>query len=166
MKPTRIHRSHTMPPRLSDRERLLQLQRQLEEATREKEEATKREQEATKREQEATKREQEATKREQEATKREQEATRETTLHEFLHYCHIYLSKPLSVQSDKSKSTGGGTTRTYGKYYPTKLRHWDDFLQSQQGYFNNICHVFQPSWQRAFRRFERRTYYEDLCKNV
>src|SRR5436190_9985841 len=103
------------------------------------------EQRAQREKEEAQERERKAMEGEQRAQREKEEATQNTTLEEYLQYCHTYLSKPFSVQTDKSMSTRGTTTKTDDKCYPRKLCHWDDFIEVQQGYFNTIYNVFHPS---------------------
>ena len=77
-----------------------------------------------------------------------------------------YLLKPFSVQTDKSMSTGGTTTKTDDKCYPRKLCHWDDFIEVQQGYFNTIYNVFHPSPNTARQFFDPRLAVEYLRRKA
>jgi hypothetical protein len=52
----------------------------------------------------------------------ERQRNQPTTLDEFLEGCHIHISKPLAVQTDRSLSTGGGITKPNNRHYPQKLR--------------------------------------------
>jgi hypothetical protein len=88
-----------------------------------------------------------------------------STLHEFLHRCHVYLSMPLSVQS-KFRATGGTTTRVDGKYYPTEILPWNDFLGIQQRNFDILYDVSHPPSQTPLRVFDRGISLEDLGPNV
>src|SRR5436190_21453427 len=118
-----------------DRER--RVQRELRETLEKKDQAEARVQEAQRKKDQA-----EA--RERKAQREKGKATQNTTLCEYLHYNYIYLSKTFLVQREKTKSTGGTTTKTDGIYYPTTLRHWDDFLPTQRVYLDTICNVCIP----------------------
>ena len=102
----------------------------------------------------------------EEAQCEKEEAKQNTTLEEYPQYCHTYLSKPFSVQTDKSMSTGGTAMKTDGKCYPCKLCYWDNFLQVQQGYFKIIYSVFHPSLNTARRFFDPRLAVEYLCRKA
>jgi hypothetical protein len=51
----------------------------------------------------------------------EESKTRRTTFEEYIRTCHILLSKPLRVQTDKSLSTQGSITNPKNKPCPTLL---------------------------------------------
>ena len=65
----------------------------------------------------------------------------ETTLSEYLHYCHSRVFKALQI-GDKSVTSTGFATKVDGKYYPMWLRPWDDFTDHLQDNFNKIEEVF------------------------
>lgn len=111
---------------------------------------TKRLRDAEERAKEAEKRAEEEKKHAEEERKRAEEAekqTRETTFLEFLYHSHIHCTEPLTVQSDKKRSTGGTTVQPYGCCYPSTLRHWEDFMDGQQGRFDILRDVFHPKSQ-------------------
>jgi hypothetical protein len=92
-------------------------------------------QEARNEAQEARNEAQEARNEAQEARKAAEKAIEQTTLKEYLRYCHVHLFKPLDVQSDKTKSTRAGTTAVGGKYYPFRILPWKNFIQNQRDNF-------------------------------
>ena len=74
-----------------------------------------------------------------------QEAERKitpTTFKEYIRSCHILLSKPLRVQTDKSASTQGSITNTKNKPCPTLLQPWTDFPILQQELFERVYGYF------------------------
>ena len=107
-----------------------QAQRERDEAQRERDEA--------KRERDEAKVREEAERKEKEAA---QKAIEKTTLKEYLRYCHIHLFKLLAVETDRAKTTGGGTTAVEDKYYPLHLRPWEDFIETQERNFKTIKDV-------------------------
>ena len=77
----------------------------------------------------------------------QKEQSRKTTFVEMLELYHTHTSKPLKV-ADPSQSTQGDYTNPQGKYFPTKLRPWTDFLSSQRGRFQKLCEIWPM--QRLF----------------
>jgi hypothetical protein len=39
-----------------------------------------------------------------------------------LEACHLRISKPLAIQTDRSLSTGGGITQPNSRHYPRNLQ--------------------------------------------
>ncbi|KAI9738100.1 MAG: hypothetical protein M1818_005528 [Claussenomyces sp. TS43310] len=157
------------------------LQKQLREARQQAEEAQKRTEEAHKRAEEAQKRAEEAQKRAEEAQKRAKEAqrqaeeerhnrqeaekkTRPTTLTDYLQACHIYISKPLRVQTDKTLSTQGSITSPKDKPCPTLLKPWTEFPVQQQQLFEEVCKYIPPDaeWFGSVQYLEE--LGQRLCK--
>jgi hypothetical protein len=83
-----------------------------------------------------------------------------TTLHEYLHYCHLYLTVPMQVGST-DKSTQGTTTKVTGRCYPSKILPWDDFLESQEDQFARLQRIFGQE-----RLFEPRSHTESVGKKA
>ncbi|KAL2670236.1 hypothetical protein Neosp_014703 [[Neocosmospora] mangrovei] len=69
-------------------------------------------------------------------------AIQRTTFEEYLRYCHEHLFKSLQASDDLllTKSSES-TTSVDAKYYPLKLRPWEDFLGSQRTHYNIIREV-------------------------
>ncbi|WAO97360.1 Hypothetical protein NCS54_01508500 [Fusarium falciforme] len=69
-------------------------------------------------------------------------AVQRTTLEEYLGYCHEHLFKSLQISDDLllTKSSDS-TTSVDAKYYPFKLRPWEDFLGSQRTHYDVIREV-------------------------
>ena len=76
-----------------------------------------------------------------------EEQTRPSPFVELLDLHHQHTSKPLKVLRP-AQSTKGNYTNPKGKYYPTKLRPWTDFLSSQQGRFEKLRNIWPT--QRLF----------------
>ena len=76
-----------------------------------------------------------------------EEQTRQSTFVELLDLHHQHTSKPLKVLRP-AQSTKGNYTNPKGRYYPTKLRPWTDFLSSQQGRFEKLRNIWPT--QRLF----------------
>ncbi|CAP62126.1 uncharacterized protein PODANS_5_10 [Podospora anserina S mat+] len=125
---------------MSDKDRIAQLLRELEEAKAREEEAKARAEEAKARAEEAKARAEEAKAREEEAKAREAQERcererlqlehRNTTFLEYLHNCHRHLYNALRLTNTSRYSTG--YTKVVGKYYPKRLRPWT--------YFANVLH--------------------------
>ncbi|GAB1319922.1 hypothetical protein MFIFM68171_10132 [Madurella fahalii] len=65
----------------------------------------------------------------------ENQLQHKTTLSRYLEYCHRFLFLSLAVRSGASKTS---TTKVDGKFYPSILRPWDGFVETQQRHFNII----------------------------
>jgi hypothetical protein len=76
--------------------------------------------------------------RERRRAEDEQRKTRPTSFEEYIRACHTLLSKPLSIQTDKSLSTQGSITSPKNKPCPTLLKPWTDFPVLQQQVFERI----------------------------
>ena len=107
--------------------------------------------EESKRAEEESKRAEEEKRQRKAAEKRAEE----TTLLEFLHYCHTYYTRPFAVQTIEDESTHGTTLTPYGRCYPTELHLWTDFMSSQQSRFNTLKDALQ-----SLRLFDPRVAIE------
>lgn len=76
-----------------------------------------------------------------------EERNRPSTFMEMLDLYHRLTSKPLKVQNI-AQSTQGTYTKPTGRYFPTKLLPWTDFLSSQQERFENRGNILPT--QRLF----------------
>ena len=54
-----------------------------------------------------------------------EERYQKTTFAEYLQACHHFISKPISIQSDKRSTTKGPITNPTGRLCPTYLQAWD-----------------------------------------
>ena len=82
--------------------------------------------------------------RERRRAEDEQRKTRPTSFEEYIRACHTLLSKPLSIQTDKSLSTQGSITSPKNKPCPTLLKPWTDFPVLQQQLFERIYQYIPP----------------------
>ncbi|KKA27602.1 hypothetical protein TD95_001438 [Thielaviopsis punctulata] len=116
------------------------------EALKKKAEAAKHEAEAAKHEAEAAKHEAEAAKHEAEAAKQEADhfktRLQPTTLHEFITAYHENVSKNLSVEQDKNKTTAGRISAPSGKLCPNHLKYWSDFETVQRNTLSRLYDLF------------------------
>ncbi|KAL2357208.1 hypothetical protein BJ546DRAFT_1113171 [Cryomyces antarcticus] len=73
-----------------------------------------------------------------------EERTRQTRFEEFLRECHLRLSKPLRIQTDKSLTTKGSITNPKDRPCPTEIKPWMEFPSLQQERFRilsgYLCH--------------------------
>ncbi|PSS25711.1 hypothetical protein M430DRAFT_33320 [Amorphotheca resinae ATCC 22711] len=93
----------------------------------------------------------------------EEKKTRRTTFEEYLSTCHIHLSRPLRIQTDKSLSTQGSITHPKNKPCPTLLKPWTDFPILQQQLFDKI-HECIPKDARLFSSVQHlKELGQDLC---
>lgn len=86
------------------------------------------------------------------AERRAEEAQREvrnTTLVEYLEYCHQHLFTTFEVQRDPRLTTAGPASAPHGKLCPTYLRHWDDFDTLQRRTLDSLFTLY-PAVQEAF----------------
>ena len=89
--------------------------------------------------------------------------TRPTTCEEYIRACHTLLSKPLSIQRDKSLSTQGSITSPKNKPCPTLLKPWTDFPVLQQQLFERI-YEYIPRDAELFSSTQYLTELgQDLC---
>jgi hypothetical protein len=117
--------------RESDFERFEQLLREADERVKEANDRAERERERAERERERAE-------RERKRAEDEEKKTRSTTFEEYIRACHTLLSKPLSIQTDKSLSTQGSITSPKNKPCPTLLKPWTDFPVLQQHLFERV----------------------------
>ncbi|EGD92990.1 hypothetical protein TESG_00550 [Trichophyton tonsurans CBS 112818] len=109
-----------------------------------------------------TKRADEERKRADEERKRADEAedlNRPTSFEEFLIACHIYITVPITVQTDSSLTTKGSITAPTGRYCPTFLEPWD-FHSAQQSLFDEAYKFLHPSNASELRVFPPRQVLE------
>jgi len=93
----------------------------------------------------------------------ERKKTRPTTFEEYIRACHIHLSKPLRIQTDKSLSTQGSITSSKNKPCPTLLKPWTDFPVLQQQLFERI-YEYIPRNAELFSSIQYLTELgQDLC---
>ncbi|KAK0703513.1 hypothetical protein B0T26DRAFT_731697 [Lasiosphaeria miniovina] len=115
---------------MSDKDKIAQLLRELEEVKAREEEAKAREEEAKVREA-----------RERQEKERLHLENRRTTLNEYLGNCHSLLYDSLRLADASISSTG--FTNVLGKYYPKQLRPWTEFetvlLPQHFGFMSRIC---------------------------
>jgi hypothetical protein len=149
-----------------ERKRAEEERKRAEDADERAEEERKRAEDADERAEEERKRAQEANERVEQEQKRadeEQTKTRPTTFEEYIRTCHILLSKPLCVQTDKSLSTQGSITSPKDKPCPTLLKPWKDFPIQQQELFERIS-KYIPQDARLFSSVQYLTELgQDLC---
>ncbi|RHZ55165.1 uncharacterized protein CDV56_105724 [Aspergillus thermomutatus] len=81
-----------------------------------------------------------------------EERNRNTTFAEYLRACHRCLTKPLTVQTNRSLTTKGSITSPVGRVCPTFLRPWD-FRAAQQTFFDEIYQLFHPNSEAPLRVF-------------
>ncbi|KAH8431350.1 uncharacterized protein LDX57_009008 [Aspergillus melleus] len=74
----------------------------------------------------------------------ERQRNRKTTFAEYLHACHRFITKPLTIQTDKSLTTKGSITSPHGRICPTFLQPFD-FRAFQQPLFDEVYRFFHPS---------------------
>ncbi|KAM6514126.1 hypothetical protein FALCPG4_015286 [Fusarium falciforme] len=70
---------------------------------------------------------------------------KKTTFDEYLRYCHEHLFKSLKVRAPPAATSSQSTTTVNGKYYPLKLRPWEDFITSQRTHYNIMRDVLSNS---------------------
>jgi len=141
--------------RESDFERLEQLLR----------EADKRAEQADERAEQERRRAEDERRNRQEAESRaqiEEKKTRPTTFEEYIRACHILLSKPLRIQTDKSLSTQGSITSPKNKPCPTLLKPWTDFPVLQQQLFERAY----ESIPRDAELFSSTQYLTELGQDI
>jgi septal ring factor EnvC (AmiA/AmiB activator) len=83
--------------------------------------------------------------RERRRAEDEQRKTRPTSFEEYIRACHTLLSKPLSIQTDKSLSTQGSITSPKNKPCPTLLKPWAGYLRPTIGEREGFGGISAPS---------------------
>jgi len=101
----------------------------------------------------------------EERAAQEQARNQPTTFSEYLEACHLYLSKPLTIQTDRSLTTKGSITNPQGKKCPTYLRPWDEFPDVQQPLFDDVYKLLHPP-TNAPRLFSSKIALEDLGRRL
>ena len=89
-----------------------------------------------------------------------EDRTRRTTFMEMLELAHD-LSKSMSVQQDKSKTTQGTTTSVKDKCCPTKMLPWKEFTNIRQGAFDELFTLLHPESDAALQLFSPVLYFEE-----
>jgi len=108
-----------------------------------------------------------AQKAEEDKQKAEERAnTLNTTFEEYLKLCHNHLSKRLSIQTDKSRSTQGTVTSPKNKCYPNKLRQWEGFLEGQKSRFDEIYNYFHPPSEPPGKLFDSSHALEGIGRKI
>jgi multidrug efflux pump subunit AcrA (membrane-fusion protein) len=158
---------------MMEESRLAELERRLQEAEQRAEEERQRAEEAERERQEerqrAEKEQQRAEKEQQRAEKEQQraeEAEREreeerhraelserqtspTTLNEYILACHTSVFSKLAVETNPRLTSKGSITNPRGKWCPTSLRPWSDFLGERKAVFGTLDDTF-PAEARVF----------------
>jgi len=151
----------TDPPDQQLLERLRYAEQRAEEEERSRRQAEKRAGQAEQRAEE----EQQSRRHAEQRAEKEQARNQLTTFSEYLEASHLYLSKPLTIQTDRSLTTKGSITNAQGKKCPTYLRPWLDFLNVQQPVFDDVYSLLQPP-TNAPRLFSSRIALEDLGRRL
>lgn len=89
-----------------------------------------------------------------------EERNRNTTFAEYLRACHRCITKPLTIQTNRSLTTKGSITSPVGRVCPTFLRPWD-FRAAQQALFDEIYQLFHPNSEEPLRVFPPLLVIED-----
>jgi hypothetical protein len=103
------------------RQALVEAEQQRQQERQRADEAEQQQQQAEQERQQERQRAEQAEQRQQQAEQErqyERQRNQPTTLDEFLEACHLHISKPLAVQTDRSLNTGGGITKPNNRYYP------------------------------------------------
>ena len=94
-----------------------------------------------------------------------EELYRKTTFAEYLQAYHQFISKPISIQSDKRSTTNGPITNPTGRLCPTYLQAWD-FRSAQQSLFDDVYEIFHSSPGSPRRVFSNVPYIEGIGKEA
>jgi hypothetical protein len=144
---------------------LAEARQALVEAERQRQQERQRADEAEQQQQQAEQERQQERRRAEEAEQErqyERQRNQPTTLDEFLEACHLHISKPLAVQTDRLLSTGGGITKPNNRHYPQKLRQWTHFPDTQTRLFHRLHGVFHPASEPPLRLFDPVIHLEVL----
>ncbi|KAJ9369574.1 hypothetical protein DTO282E5_5703 [Paecilomyces variotii] len=68
-----------------------------------------------------------------------------TTFLEFIETCHVHISQPLRVETNKARSTGGSLTSPKGRLCPSYLRPWKNFHWEQTKIYETAIQLLQSS---------------------
>lgn len=74
----------------------------------------------------------------------------ESTLTEYLTFCHEHLSVSISVQTNKSLSTQGDPSNAVEKFRPDYLQPWEDFIDTQKETLERLYSIYPASMPRVF----------------
>jgi hypothetical protein len=139
-------------------QQMQEILRQLGIAQQQAKEAEQRAENEREQRQRAEEQQQQAEQRVKEAEKR----TQNTTFDECLIACQSYLQTALIVETDKSQTTKGTTTKITNKYHPKTLKHWAEYPDIQQQIFNDVRHIFHAEGQPEERIFHPTLYFQAL----
>jgi hypothetical protein len=98
--------------------------------------------------------------RERALLEQERQRNRKTTFAEYLQACHRFITRPLTIQTDRSLTTKGSITSPNGRLCPTFLQPWD-FRSFQQPIFDDVYRFFNPSSDSSMRVFPPLIVIED-----
>ena len=101
----------------------------------------------------------------EEARVQAEEKTRTTSFEEVLQACHE-LACLMTVETDKTKTTKGSTTKPDGKRCPTELKLWTDFPNIRQHQFDKFHSLLHPTGETAPQLFSSRGYLQELGKTI
>jgi hypothetical protein len=90
--------------------------------------------------------------------------SRPTTFLEFIEKCHVHISQPLRVETNKSRSTGGSLTSPQGRLCPTHLRPWKNFHQQQTEIYEDVLQLLESSLNP--RSFSSQISIQDLGRRL
>lgn len=88
-----------------------------------------------------------------------------STFAEYLEACHRFISKPLSIQTDRRLTTKGSITNPTGRLCPTSLETWD-FREAQQLLFDDVYQLFHPPQTSPPRVFSAVPFVEERGKEA
>ena len=152
---------------MSDQETIEKLREQLRAVTQAQQAAEQREQAEKEKRQKAEEERQKAEEERQhveEELRKEKEETRNTTLTEYLTFCHDYLSESLTVQTDKSLSTQGDPSNAKGKVRPDYLAPWKEFIDTQRTTLETLYSVYPMD--NMTEQFKSRHFIKAQGKDV
>lgn len=92
----------------------------------------------------------------------EEAKTRCTTLAEYLLACHVHLSRPLTIQGNKSFATRGSITNPKDKPCPTLLKPSKNFTRQQQ----KILQRLTPNVPACARSFTCVQSVKDIGRQI
>ena len=149
-------------------ERIVQLERQLQDEEARREQAEARRQEAEARQQEAEARQQEAEARRQEAEARAAiiaQSTSQKDLYEYIQACHE-LSLAVEVVTDRTLTTQGNTTNPAGRLYPQRIIPSLDFVKQQERTWELLSTSLAFVSKKAFPSSHQLDYVRTLLNPI
>uniref|UniRef100_A0A093UUL1 Serine/threonine-protein kinase D n=1 Tax=Talaromyces marneffei PM1 TaxID=1077442 RepID=A0A093UUL1_TALMA len=90
--------------------------------------------------------------------------TQPTTFLEFIETCHVHISQPLRVETNKTRSTGGSLTSPKGRLCPTYLRPWKTFHEQQTEIYETVIRLLQSSSKHNL--FSSKSSIHDLGRRL